>query len=141
MACSHQALSSSGGGDVQEVDFEEWTQPRMLISAIPPTINPLWHKEGEGAGLVQGKFNGRGLQRVPERSWLSPQAPVKDPGPGLSCTAKASAQLQSCSRGPCTVCEGEIQRARARDFWHGTGLCCARWKDRVEFKPLPSSPP
>lgn len=66
MACSHQALSSSGGGDVQEVDFEEWTQPRMLISAIPPTINPLWHKEGVGQALSRANSMGggsRGYQR------------------------------------------------------------------------------
>lgn len=141
MACSHQALGSSGG-DVQEVDFQEVdTAQDVNFSHPSPQLTLYGTKRGLGAGLVQGKFNRRGLQRVTERSWLSPQAPVKDPGPGHSCMAKGLSQLQSCLLG------AMHSNAREKSNGLGTGISGTelgfaepRWKDRVEFKPLPSSP-
>lgn len=57
MACSHQALGSSGG--VQEVDFQEMdiAQDVNFSHPSPHRNNPLWHKQGEvGAGQVQGQI-------------------------------------------------------------------------------------
>lgn len=46
MACSHQALGSSGG-DVQEVDFQEVDKAQDVNFSHPPPQrnNPLWHNK------------------------------------------------------------------------------------------------
>lgn len=125
---------------MQEVDFQEVdTAQDVNFSHPSPQLTLYGTKRGVGAGLVQGKFNRRGLQRVTKRSWLSLQ--VKDPGPGHSCRLRASAQLQSCLLG------AMHSNAREKSNGLGTGISGTelgfaepRWKDRVEFKPLPSSP-
>lgn len=107
MACSHQALSSSGGGDVQEVDFQEVdTAQDVNFSHPSPQLTLYGTKEGGGAGQVQGQIQQEG---APEgnRSWLSFQALVEGPGPGYSCMAKGlSPAPELPPGGPCTVMLG-----------------------------------
>lgn len=57
VACSHRALGSSGGGGVQEVDFQEMdiAQDVNFSHPSPHRNNPLWHKQGGvAASQVQG---------------------------------------------------------------------------------------
>lgn len=130
MARSHQALSSSG--DVQ-VDFQEVdTAQDVHFSHPSPQLTLYGTKEGNrGQARSRGKIKRRGLQRVTERSWFSPQAPAKDPGPGRSCMATGLTQLQSCLLG--------AMYSNVREKSNGLGIGISgtelgfaepRWKDR-----------
>lgn len=112
MACSHQALSSSGGGGGVQVDFQEvdTAQDVNFSHLSPQRNNPLWHKKGRvGQARPRGKFNRRGLQRGAS---LAPKPQQRIQGQDTHAWLRASAQLQSCLlvKGPCTAMSGRNPR-------------------------------
>lgn len=73
MACGHRALGSSGGGGVQEVDFQEMDTAQNLLSATPPKETTFYgtNKVEWWQASPRGKLNRRG-SRAPEGSRQEP---------------------------------------------------------------------
>lgn len=110
----------------------------------PQRNNPLWHKQGGGVGRpgLGAKSTGGGLQRVTDRSQLSPQAPAEGPGPGHSCMAKDLKPTPELPPGRAMHSNAGEKSDRVGPGPAGTELGFAepRWKDSEEFNLLPSSP-
>lgn len=114
------------------------------MSATPAKETTLYgtKKWGGGRPGPGANLTGGGLQRVKERSWLSPKPQQRTRGQGAHARPTASAWIQGCLLGAMHSNTGEKSEGLVVGL-SGTGLGFAEpsWKDKSgDFGLLPSSP-
>lgn len=121
---------------MQEVDFQEVdTGQDSNISHPCQRNNPYGTKKWGGGRPGPGaNLTGAGLQKVKERSWLSPKPQRRTQGQGAHARLTASAWIQSRLLEAMHSDVGEKSKGLGVGL-SGTGLGFAEpnWKDRVEI--------